>query len=423
LKDEQLNTRESILLLCALALLGAACGSGEIRGGSADTTDGTRDGRGSGPSPADDDGNSTTSDREDPATGSAIGGSAIGGGAIGGSATGNANGSSSSENEPDTSRGGGRGGGSSPRGVVREDLVGEAGSLTSATSIANDVSTFSLPRAAVAVGDQLAFIATDERVDARDREEAGARSGIFLQRNDGERARRLFAVADLVSPIDIDVSLDLRTLYVADFAGGKSGLGAIAIAPVLGGSISFAAEGFSPRGVSVGPQGEVFFSGIDPSSGQPGVFVLEDGSVRLLFAGAPLVDPSGIAVFADGRVLVADTRAFDAAGAPLANEASILLIQDGQASPFASGFAAGFPAGIALSEDEATLLVSAESADRHDTLLLFDASDPRATPRAVTASFSALQNSAGGLKRAHGKNEFSFVSVAANGGGTVFRIE
>jgi len=280
-----------------------------------------------------------------------------------------------------------------------------------------------LPRAAVAVGQQLAFVATDERLDARDRERDGARSAIFLQRDDGERARRLLISADLVSPIDIDVSLDLRTLYVADFAGGKSGLGAIAVGSVLGGALSFAAEGFSPRSVTVGPNGEVFFSGIDPASGQPGVFVLEDGSVRALFTGAPLVDPSGIAAFADGRVLVADTRAFDAGGAPLANEASIVLIDDGQASLFASGFATGFPAGIALSLDESTLLVSSESADRHDTLLLIDVANPGAAPRAITASFSALQDAAAGLKRAHGKDEFIFSSLAANGGGTVFRIE
>src|SRR5688572_4941142 len=290
-----------MLLLCALALLGAACGSGDIdsndsRGGTPGNTTGNPGGVGR----DGDYGSAPSSDRDDPKAP----------GAIGGSATGNGSGAGTSDDGSGSS-GGGRGGGSSPRGVVREDLVGDAGSLSTATSIANDAATFTLPRAAVAVGQQLAFVATDERISARDREEAGARSAILLQRDDGERARRLFTSASLVSPIDIDVSLDLRTLYVADFAGGQSGLGAIAIASVRGGALSFAAEGFSPRSVTVGAGGEVFFSGIDPASGLPGVFVLEDGSVRTLFAGAPLVDPSGIAAFADGRVLVADTRAFD----------------------------------------------------------------------------------------------------------------
>ena len=67
--------------------------------------------------------------------------------------------------------------------------------------------------------------------------------------------------------------------------------------------------------------------------------------------------------------------------------------------------------------------MSAESADRHDTLLLFDVANPGQAPRPITASFSALQDAAGGLKRAHGKDEFSFASLAVNGGGTVFRIE
>lgn len=402
-----------MVLLLSLALLGAACGSGDVdssegRTGAPDNTSGNPDGVGG------DDASRTTpgSDRDDPTAPGAIGG--------GTASNGSSNGSGASDGS--SSSGGGRGGGSSPRGVVREDLVGDAGSLSTATSIANDAATFTLPRAAVAVGAQLAFVATDERIDARDREEAGARAAIFLQRGDGQRPQALFTNAALVSPIDIDVSLDRRTLYVADFAGGKSGLGAIVIAPVPGGALSFAAEGFSPRGVTVGANGEVFFSGIDPVSGAPGVFVLEDGSVRALFTGAPLVDPSGIAAFADGRVLVADTRAFDAAAA-LANEASIVLIDNGQASLFASGFATGFPAGIALTEDESTLLVSSESADRHDTLLLIDVADPAAAPRAVTASFSALQDAAAGLKRTHGKDEFSFASLAANGGGTVFRIE
>lgn len=414
MKDEQLNTREGLLLLCALAMLGAACGSGDVgSSGSRDGTPGTATGNPGGSDRDGANGNTPGSDRDDPTAPGAIGGSTSGSGT--GTGAGASTGSGSS--------GGGRGGGSAPRGVVREDLIGDAGALTSATSIANDAATFTLPRAAVAVGKQLAFVATDERIDARDREEVGARSVIFLQRADGQEARRLLISNDLVSPIDIDVSLDLRTLYVADFAGGKSGLGAIAVGSVLGGVLSFAAEGFSPRSVTVGANGEVFFSGIDPVSGLPGVFVLEDGSVRALFTGAPLVDPSGIAPFADGRVLVADTRAFDAGGALLSNEASIVLIDNGEASLFASGFATGFPAGIALSQDESTLLVSSESADRHDTLLLVDVADPGAPPRAVTASFSALQDAAGGLKRAHGKDEFIFSSLAANGGGTVFRIE
>jgi hypothetical protein len=410
LQDEQFNTREGLLLLMALALLGSACGSGDI--------DSKEGGGASGDMPSSpgntgrdgENGNMPGGDRSDPGAPGAIGGSSSG--------SGTASGSSGSSSPG----GGGRGGGSSPRGVVREALVGDAGSLTTATSIANDAATFTLPRAAVAVGEQLAFVATDERIGARDREETGARSAIFLQRDDGEEARRLFVSANLVTPIDIDVSLDLRTLYVADFAGGNGGLGAIAVASVLGGALSFAAEGFSPRSVTVGASGEVFFSGIDPASGSPGVFVLEDGNVRALFTGAPLVDPSGIAVFADGRVLVADTRAFDA-GELLASEASIVLIDDGRASLFASGFATGFPAGIALTRDESTLLVSSESADRHDTLLFIDVANPAAPPRAVTASFSAFQDAAAGLKRAHGKDEFSFASLAANGGGTVFRIE
>jgi hypothetical protein len=139
LKDDQLNTREGMLLLCALALLGAACGSGDIDGNdSRGGTPGNTAGNPGGVGRDGDYGNPPSSDRDDPNAP----------GAIGGSATGNGSGAGTSDDGRGTS-GGGRGGGSSPRGVVREDLVGDAGSLSTATSIANDAATFTLPRAAV----------------------------------------------------------------------------------------------------------------------------------------------------------------------------------------------------------------------------------------------------------------------------------
>jgi hypothetical protein len=402
LKTHQTNTRPGILLLITGVWLGVACGGGDD-GGS-----GTRaDTRGNGRDvPGGANGSSATETPAGPAAGSA-------------SATGTMRGGEADEGDV----GGTPGGGSSRGPVVSEDLQGDTGPLAMATSIANDVATFTLPRAAVAVGRQLALVATDQRIAQQDRDEVGARSAIFLQRADGAEIRRRFISTNLVSPLDIDVSLDLRTLYVADFAGGRSGLGAIAVVSVLGGALNFAAEGFSPRSVTVGANDEVFFSGIDPTTGEPGVFALEGGNVNTVFKGPPLVDPSGIAAFANGRLLVADNGAFGGDGALLANDASIVSIDGGQASLFASGFATGFPAGIALTQDESTLIVSAESADRHDTLLLVDVANPELAPKQVTASFSAFQDAAGGLKRTHGKDEFSFCSLAANGGGTVFRIE
>jgi DNA-binding beta-propeller fold protein YncE len=324
--------------------------------------------------------------------------------------------------------GNGTGSGSSGiAGPTTGDIIGVAGSdgpFESMVTAANAPAIFTAPRAGVPLeGEAIAFIALDQRIPEAERAQSAARSAVFLQRDARSEASVLYAGAGLVSPLDIEASLDGRTLYVADFAGGRSSTGAIVIVPTSGGSARFAAEGWSPRSVTVGPRDEVYFSGVDPATGAPGVFALEAGSVRTLFTGAPLVDPSGIAVFADGRVLVADTRAFDARTGPLiASEASVVLIDRGQASVFATGFASGFPAGLALTLDESTLIVSGEGRDRSDTVWLIDVAHPERQPKSVTDTFSRFQDAAAGLKRAHGRNTFIFASIAADGG-TLFRIE
>lgn len=420
MKNHQINTRGGIAMLLASSWLGVACGSGNIGSGSSGDETPSRAGNGAAPSNGVS-GNGVTGDRGD-GTSSGVGNN--------GTATGTGNGSSGSgtssaadDDGPGRSAPGGGGGGSSVRSLTREDLV-DAGPLRVLTDAANDSGIFTQPHAGVALKDgSLAFIGLDESISASDRLQVGASSAVFLQRRDGARPAIKFKGNGLVSPLDIDVSLDERTLFVADFAGGLGGLGAIVSVPVNGGSISFAAEGYLPRSVTVAPGGEVLFSGVDPATRQPGVFELQGGVVSARFLGAPLLDPSGIAAFADGRLLVADTGAFDAGNGPvLTSQGSIVLIDGNQASVLSSGFATGFPAGIALTLDESTLLVSGEGADRSDTLFLVDLANAAAAPKAVTASFSAFKDASAGLKRAHDEDTFIWTSLAA-GGGTVFRIE
>jgi hypothetical protein len=194
--------------------------------------------------------------------------------------------------------------------------------------------------------------------------------------------------------------------------------------PAQGGEVTLLAQGFSPRSVTLGPSDRLYFSGVDPQSGEPGVFSLSGDAVATVFSGAPLIDPSGIAVFADGRVLVADTRLFDGAMDPRAldGEAGVVLLQSGVANVFATGFATGFPAGIALTLDESTLIVSGQGPDRSDTVYLVSVAHPDQAATPVTAAFSAFQDSSAGLKRAHGANTFIWASLSA-GGGTVFKIK
>ena len=275
----------------------------------------------------------------------------------------------------------------------------------------------------------VAFIATWTASDADghpelddEAEPAGPRSAVFLQPAGGA-ARVLYTGPELVSPLDIEASADGATLYVADYAGGSEGSGAILSLPAQGGAVALLARGYSPRSVTLGADDRLYFSGVDPVSGAPGVFALQGDEVTTVFSGPPLVDPSGIALFADGRVLVADTRLFDGAvdARALAGEAGVVLIDRGAARIFASGFATGFPAGIALTVDESTLIVSGQGADRSDTVYLVNVAHPEQAPAPVTAAFSAYQDSSAGLKRAHGENTFIWASLSANGG-TVFKI-
>lgn len=302
-----------------------------------------------------------------------------------------------------------------------------SGPFRSLEVAANAPNSFTQPRAGVPLADgSVAFIATLEDRGEEENNQAGERVGVLLQPAAGTEASVLYSGDQLVNPLDIDVSLDGKTLYVADPAAGPDGEGALVAFSVSGGEPSVALAGHRPRSVTVGPDGTIYFSGLSEEAAEPGVFRLDGDAASPLFVGAPLVDPSGIAVKANGDVLVADTRLFDGAPADgtavLGSEAGVLLIHDGGASLIATGFASGYPAGIALTADEKSLIVSGEGPDRSDTVYVFDATDPKLPPTVVTDSFSAFQDASAGLKRSHEGNTFIWASLAVNGG-TVYRIE
>jgi DNA-binding beta-propeller fold protein YncE len=290
---------------------------------------------------------------------------------------------------------------------------------------ANAPAAFTQPRGGVPLSDgSVAFLATLEGLPEAQTTEVGERIGVLLQPKTGAPAV-LYAGDAMVNPFDIDVSLDEKTLYVADPAAGAESGGALLELAVSGGTPTELASGYRPRSVTVAADGTMFFSGIDPDSGDPGVFQLTNGMTTKVFSGAPLVDPSGIAVMKDGTVLVADTRLFDARGdmmPVLGSEAGIVRIKDGAASIFATGFATGYPAGIALSTDEANLVVSGEEPDRSDTVYVIDVAHPEEPPLVVRDEFSKFQDSSAGLKRAHDGNTFIWASLSVNGG-TVYRIQ
>jgi DNA-binding beta-propeller fold protein YncE len=290
---------------------------------------------------------------------------------------------------------------------------------------ANAPSSFTQPRGGVPLADgSVALLATLEGQPETQTALVGERVAVLLQPPGGGMPAVLYAGDAVVNPFDIDASLDGKTLYVADPAAGMESGGAILELAVAGGTPTELASGYRPRSVTVASDGSMFFSGIDPTTGDPGVFHLVNGVTTAVFTGAPFVDPSGIALMKDGTVLVADTRLFDASGGGMpviGSEAGIVRVKDGAASVFATGFATGYPAGIALSMDEANLIVSAEGADRSDTVYVVDVANPAAEPLIVRDEFSRFQDSSAGLKRAHDSNIFIWASLSANGG-TVYKI-
>ena len=282
--------------------------------------------------------------------------------------------------------------------------------------VAANGAAFSDPRGGVPLKNgRVAFLATvsDDR----------GQVGLFMQGENGTEL--LYSGEKLVNARDIDTSLEEDALLAADpsvISTGPDGTqlsGAILKFSLTGGAPELLAAGYAPVSITVDESG-IYFSGRDPSSGEPGVFRLVGETVESVFTGSPLVDPSGIVVLKDGAVLVADTRLFEST--PINSEAGVVRIKDGEAKLFASGFATGYPAGIAVTTDESTLIVSGEAPDRSDAVYLFSVADPSAGATVVRAEFSVEQNSSAGLKRLRGANTFIWASGSFKNG-TVYKIK
>jgi hypothetical protein len=255
-------------------------------------------------------------------------------------------------------------------------------------------------------------------------EEEPARPALF-RADQGEEPSVLYSGDLLQNPLDLDVSEDGASILVADAVhldeNGENDGGAMLTFPIDGGDPVASAVGYRPRAVTVADSGEVYFSGSDPETSEPGVFELAGDVVTPVYVGAPLVDPSGIAVFEDGRIAVADTSFSDGEDSAIASRAAVVLIDGGEASLFASGFETGYPAGLALTKDDAVLIVSGQGPDSSNLVFLFDTARPEAPP-AIETGFASEMWSSGGLHRAHGENRFAWCDRAAEGG-TVYAIE
>jgi hypothetical protein len=249
------------------------------------------------------------------------------------------------------------------------------------------------------------------------------RFGVFLAPSANAAPVVVYAGDQLVTPFDIDVSVDNQTLWVADMTGGPDGQGSLVSMPVSGGDPTLHAAGYAPRGVTVADNGTVYFTGRDKVTRASGLFTISGDAVTAVLVGAPFVEPSGIAVLKSGDVLVSDALLGDNHDLNLHSRSGVVAVKGGAGSVFASGFATGYPAGIALTTDDSALIVSAEAPDRSDAVYVISVANPSANPTVVHDKISAYSDSAAGLKRMHGSNTFAWASLTANGGGTIYTVK
>jgi DNA-binding beta-propeller fold protein YncE len=183
--------------------------------------------------------------------------------------------------------------------------------------------------------------------------------GIFHVSAAGGTPNQVFMGAPLVDPHGISISSDGKTLYVADRTGGANMGGVIFSLPTAGDTPVPVAgsEGTHPSALDlaeVGSSDDIYFTGED-TNGDPAIFKLAaaGGTAEVLAKGAPLAKPDGITVATDKTVYVADKQA------GMAEPGQVFKLVSGKATTFGPELTPGDPTGIAVTLDDAKLLVSA----------------------------------------------------------------
>jgi hypothetical protein len=252
------------------------------------------------------------------------------------------------------------------------------------------------------------------------------RAGVFkASARGGASVSEIAAGPPFVAPLGLATSMAGHRLFVADPGASGSALGGAgdlfaidlgngAVTPVPGG------EGWLARGLEVvsdaAGEEQIVFSGRDPEGGQPGVFRLpaRGGQASAVAKGAPLVDPSGVAAARQGDLFVCDTLAGPG------GTAMIFRIEDGFVSPLVTGLHTGYPCGLALTRDDAALLVLARNAARgaDEVIRIEVATLARSTLGAVTPG----HDEPAGLHRAKSADVFALVDHEAQEDGAVFLL-
>ncbi len=177
----------------------------------------------------------------------------------------------------------------------------------------------------------------------------------------GSTAEVLAVSAPLEVPIGLVLSCDGATLFVADM-GGEGG--AILALPTSGGAVSdLGATGLvRPAGLAMGPDCKTLFITARTEDARPALFSMsiDGGTASPVYAGDPLVSPTGLHVDTDGVAWVMDHLAHGSAG-----EGVLFAIpKDGStATEIASDLRMGTPGGVSLTAGGGTAVMPTRNAD------------------------------------------------------------
>ncbi len=233
----------------------------------------------------------------------------------------------------------------------------------------------------------------------------------------------------LVAPTSLVMSTDGNTIYVADL--GMAGedepdnegnpFGVIYSVPVGGGELVVVpgTEGYGPRSldlVSEDGGDALYFTGSDPAESTPGVYRVElaSGALTTIYQGEQLGEPSGIAVTGDGEIFVADAVTAGGVG-------SIVKVSAAGVEEFAPNLRVGYPTGIALSMDDAKLLVSGLKVGIGSALVYRINTDDPAAIETLDMGIADNTESAG-LHRAHKVENYAWADADVKGKGSVYLL-
>jgi hypothetical protein len=304
---------------------------------------------------------------------------------------------------------GGGGGGDSGEG----GSAGDPGTISTVTPVANSAADFFSPFDSTPdpTGQTIYFTAIS----------ADGTSGVFSVSSAGGAIAKIFAGDPFASPIGIAISPDGQQLYVADpGANTANDEGQINVLPAGGGTPTSldGTDGYDPRSLEV-VGSAIYFSGIDKSNAQPGVFktALSGGVISVVAEGGTIVDPSGVTANAAGDVYFVDTLGHGSHG-------TVMKVPSGisTATALVPDLLVGYPAGLALSGDGTALLSSSlDSVKQTDQVLRVAISDGQATTN--TAGGIGGNVEAAGLHRAHNAAVYSWADSTAGVTGTVYILK